>query len=169
MSLSGCVDVGYGTRIPVCVLPLFALVAECFVLCIVFFVCGCTKQRGLSSTLNMLFSAPDLSEQSSSFAPTFVTLKSVGVHDVSETCSYALRIPPQLLQTLSWEWHSRKRCGHGRSSFRDSAEFTDKCRSRIKPDALRQGVERRCGTRWEGGRRRPIDKAEAPNSTAVAA
>jgi len=26
----------------------------------------------------------------------------------------------------------------------------------------RQGVERHCGTRWKGGRRRPIDKVEAP-------
>ena len=147
----------------------FALSPECFVLCVVISVCGCTNQRDLSSRLDMLFSAPDLSEQSSSMAPTFVTLKSVGVHNVSETFSYAPRTPPQLLHTLSWEWHSKKRCGRDGSSFRYLTEFTFICRSRIKPDAPRQGVERHCGTRWKGGRRRPINKVEAPDSTAVAA
>ncbi|KAL0019039.1 hypothetical protein WJX77_007830 [Trebouxia sp. C0004] len=54
-----------------------------------------------------------MNEQSSSAAPSFVTLKSVGIPDVSETPSYASRTSSQLLHRLSWEWQSRKRVLNG--------------------------------------------------------
>lgn len=87
----------------------------------------------------MLLSAPELSEQSSSSAPTFVTLKSVGVHDVSDTFSYAPRTSPQVLHTLSWEWHSRERVLNGiaaRAGREDGEGRSTRSRHRTRP--LRQ-------------------------------
>ncbi|KAL0046084.1 hypothetical protein WJX82_001939 [Trebouxia sp. C0006] len=69
-------------------------------------------------------------------APTFVTLKSVGVHNVSETFSYAPCTPPQLLHTLSWEWHSRKRVLNGiaaRVGREEDAGRSIRSRHRTRP------------------------------------
>ncbi|DBA84561.1 TPA: hypothetical protein ACH3X2_006145 [Trebouxia sp. C0005] len=106
-------------------------------LCVVIFLCcGRTSHSGSWFKFDMLLSAPELREQSSSSPPSFVTLKSVGVHDVSETFSSAPCAPPQLLHTFLWEWQSRERVLNGiatRVARQDGEGRSIRSRHRTQP------------------------------------